>query len=584
MANVVRMKDVFRRSVPVMGCNYIVKNPGLVLEQIYMENTLLDNFVEVDIPYYRTVQDYLATYGQEIVRTIVVVCDDFVTAKKAVMYLNDRLAAEEIEENMGYEYFEDDEMPGATVRIIDFAKSMPKEKGDLTNNFLYTVSELQEYEGLLFKCYGDMTDARKLETILVAKDKTICFLVISKEQLKEEWLSPILVSSGVAYLRVVPLTDAYYVSLLEHLLSKSDLSLAENFSSQEMIRLLRKKYGNQLCDENLAFHVRLAILKAELMHPEDKRLRKEDLELWEEEQESALSKLQSMTGLSMIKKVAKDVQALEVEKLQNPNLKTLHNNMIFSGNPGSGKTTCAKLLADCMAEVGYTKPKFISVCRKDLIGEFVGQTAPKVADAFRRAKGGILFVDEAGFFLEQGSGGFLHEAMREFVRFMELDPSVTVIFAMYESETEQFLKLDAGLASRINRVVKFEDYSKEELFEIAGKLAKQQGYCLMDSSREIIYSFIEKQKKEKKESFGNAREMRNLIDMSIHQLALRHCREKRGMQDDPKQNKRMPKTSSMLKEDVAKAIQAIEKNKLQEKKSCFGFQMELEGVRVATGT
>lgn len=235
-----------------------------------------------------------------------------------------------------------------------------------------------------------------------------------------------------------------------------------------------------------------------------------------EESKTAMQRLSELPGLKNLKQVLREHSALVREESRNPRLK-MHRNMIFAGNPGDGKTMGAELAADILAGSGATRPKFIVATRSDLVGKYVGQTAPRVKAAFERARGGVLFVDEAGFFLNRQSGGFVNEAIKEFVRYMELYPDVTVIFAMYSSEVSDFLELDVGIRSRVSRIVKFEDYSVQELIDIADYMFRESGYKRVGGEKALKEYF---ETERKKEGFGNARAVRKLVESVILSVSL----------------------------------------------------------------
>ena len=242
--------------------------------------------------------------------------------------------------------------------------------------------------------------------------------------------------------------------------------------------------------------------------------------------ETAAERLAAMPGLGNFKKVMEELCALVREESRNPLLK-LHRNMLFIGNPGSGKTTAAQIAAEILAGAGATNPVFVAPARSSLIGRFVGHTAPKVKAAFDAARGGVLFIDEAGFFLNTQSGGFVQEAVKEFVRYMELYPDVTVIFAMYAHEASEFLKLDEGLRSRITRVVKFEDYSAEELCQIADYMFRENGYSLGEIGQTLEDYFAAERTKE---DFGNARAVRKLVESVILSVSLARSGQDKSME------------------------------------------------------
>ena len=237
---------------------------------------------------------------------------------------------------------------------------------------------------------------------------------------------------------------------------------------------------------------------------------------------SARDKLKLMVGLEDAKNAALEFGALAIERAVNTKLKGVRQHMLFFGDPGTGKTTVGELMAEILSETGNSKAVFVTAGRSDLIGRYVGQTAPKVAERFREARGGILFVDEAGFFLSDDTEkGYTAEAIREFVRYMELYDDVTVIFALYKNEVADFLALDDGLKSRIGRLVEFKNYTNEELIEIANHIAFTQGYDIDGDAEEIIVSYLDELREKSGISFGNARDVRKLVESSIIMHAVR---------------------------------------------------------------
>ncbi len=261
----------------------------------------------------------------------------------------------------------------------------------------------------------------------------------------------------------------------------------------------------------------------------------------------AIDCLMEMTGLGDAKRVGLELVALEHEKLRNPSLGAMRKHMVFAGSPGTGKTTVASILARILAETGNSKAVCVTVSRADLIGKFVGHTAPKVAAKFQEARGGVLFVDEAGFFLsDRMGGGYTTEAIREFVRFMELYDDVTVIFAMYRDEVERFLALDEGLRSRICRQVEFKPYTDAELVTIMHTMCSEHGYRLDPKSEPDIREYLKEQSNRAAEKFGNAREVRKLTESSIICHAMR-------LDDEPDSEE----PNLLTAEDVREGIQRL---------------------------
>lgn len=197
-------------------------------------------------------------------------------------------------------------------------------------------------------------------------------------------------------------------------------------------------------------------------------------------------------------------------------------NFIFSGNPGTGKTTIARILGGIFEQHHLLKKgHVIEVDRSGLVGEYIGQTESKTKDAIEKALDGILFIDEA-YALSKGNAqnDFGKEAIEVILKAMEDNRErLCVIFAGYKNEMQTFLNANPGLRSRINFHIDFPDYTYEELLQIAEQMAKQKHYVIEASCTPILLEHIETEKVD--ESFGNARVVRNIIDDAIRRKATR---------------------------------------------------------------
>ena len=229
-------------------------------------------------------------------------------------------------------------------------------------------------------------------------------------------------------------------------------------------------------------------------------------------------KLQSMVGLTEIKSIIN--QIISAQKLnkarRDMGLDTVcsSKHMIFTGNPGSAKTTVARLLASILYdEHVLNKNKFIECGRQDLVGKYVGWTAKQVEVQFRKARGGILFIDEA-YSLVEKEGLYGDEAINTIVQMMEnYRNDVIVIFAGYPDKMERFLEKNEGLRSRIAFHVDFPDYNAEELCDILKLMSREKGYIL-DKEAEKKCRVIFERACENAE-FGNGRFVRNVLEQAI---------------------------------------------------------------------
>lgn len=231
---------------------------------------------------------------------------------------------------------------------------------------------------------------------------------------------------------------------------------------------------------------------------------------------SAYDELSHMIGLDEAKKMIN--QALNYYKAQklfaDKGMKNDHPamHMIFTGNPGTAKTTVARLFARIMKENNLlSKGNLIEVGRGDLVGKYVGWTAPTIQKKFKEAQGSVLFIDEAYSLVDDRDGSFGDEAINTIVQEMENHRNdVVVIFAGYPDKMESFLQKNPGLRSRIAYHVPFSDYDTESLCEIAKLIAKQKGLKFTKDAFEKLYGLFDAARTGS--DFGNGRFVRNVIE------------------------------------------------------------------------
>ncbi|SFU77452.1 AAA+-type ATPase, SpoVK/Ycf46/Vps4 family [Clostridium sp. DSM 8431] len=245
--------------------------------------------------------------------------------------------------------------------------------------------------------------------------------------------------------------------------------------------------------------------------------------------EEALEKLNSLTGLENVKnEVNKIVQLVKYEKNREKILE-IHKDIeksyhfLFLGNPGTGKTTVARLIGDIFYYLSILdKGQLIEVDRSDIVGKFVGETAKLTKKAIDRAMGGILFIDEAYTLAKGGkdSNDYGKEAIETLLKAMEDSRGkFTVILAGYTNEMRNLMKLNPGLESRINLKIMFEDYTDKELLTIVENMAGKEDYTLTKDGKE---SFIKKISTLMiDENFANARSARNILEDAVREKAFR---------------------------------------------------------------
>lgn len=260
-----------------------------------------------------------------------------------------------------------------------------------------------------------------------------------------------------------------------------------------------------------------------------------------------LMELNSLVGLQGVKKLIEEIYSyIEIQKMRQKEKlvsEPLGLHMIFKGNPGTGKTTVARILGKLFKEVGVLpKGHLVEVERADLVGEFIGHTAQKTRDQIKKALGGILFIDEAYSLARGGDKDFGKEAIDALVKGMEdYRDNLILILAGYQDEMDWFVETNPGLRSRFPIHITFPDFSNRELLAIADLMLQQRQYCLSNGAREEFRFVIEKEHKRHEHS-GNARLVRNLIERAIRRQAVRLLRS----DGEPSRNELM----AIVREDL----------------------------------
>ena len=248
----------------------------------------------------------------------------------------------------------------------------------------------------------------------------------------------------------------------------------------------------------------------------------EDIPEYEKDKsmDEIFAELNELVGLTKIKEMLKDlVNLIELKNKAGNDLKIkdINLHMVFLGNPGTGKTTVARIIAGMLYNLKYIKQnKLIEVSSKDLVAEYVGQTAPKTMAVVEKAMGGVLFIDEA-YSLASGDGqgsSYNEEAIATLIQAMEnYRDNLVVIFAGYTKEMQGFLNANSGIASRIGHTMEFEDYTEDELIQIFENMVKKSGFVLTKEARNKALEVIREYKDTK--NFGNARFARSLYEKSV---------------------------------------------------------------------
>ena len=232
----------------------------------------------------------------------------------------------------------------------------------------------------------------------------------------------------------------------------------------------------------------------------------------------------ALIGLTPVKLRIRDVAALllvdSARKAQGLPVAAPGLNMCFTGNPGTGKTTVAMQMASILHRLGYVrKGHLVAVTRDDLVGQYIGHTAPKTREVLKRAMGGVLFIDEAYTLVRpENERDYGQEAIEILLQAMENQrEDLVVILAGYKDRMAGFFESNPGLSSRIAHHIDFPDYSGDELMQIADLMLEPMGYRFDDGARAAFAQYL--QARMQQPHFANARSVRNALDRA----RLRHA-------------------------------------------------------------
>ncbi len=246
--------------------------------------------------------------------------------------------------------------------------------------------------------------------------------------------------------------------------------------------------------------------------------------------EEIKSSLNELVGLSNVKEyvysLEENYKIQQLRKEQGLKSSGTSMHMIFTGNPGTGKTTIARLVSRYLKNIGVlTGGQLIEVTRADLVGRYVGHTAPLTNQVINSAIGGVLFIDEAYALCRGESDSFGLEAVDTLVKGMEDNrDNLIVILAGYTNEMNEFLKSNSGLVSRFPNIIEFPDYTVEELYKITEIIVKSKGYVLSDDCKEkLVSKYIEMKISP---ASGNGRLVRNLVESAVLNQSKRLIKEK----------------------------------------------------------
>ena len=342
-------------------------------------------------------------------------------------------------------------------------------------------------------------------------------------------------------------------------INKSDLS--------RMIIMLKKKQNKKLIEKLANFDLEVGEAMKEIdlengeVQQEKPKIQEEiEKEIKSEEIEDMLKPFADLIGLDNIKEKLQELIAYLIFKKKTKEylkLKKRELNLVFLGKPGTGKTTVARIIADILTKLGYSNGKFEEAIAKDLIGQYIGETAIKTQKLIDKVRGGVLFIDEAyALTQEKDDNSFNKDAVNVLLKEMEKNDTI-FIFSGYKKEMGDFIKSNSGLASRMN-YYEFKDYTVDELYKIFEIQATNIGFIIDPNLKPVIISRIQEDKV--KDGFGNGR----YIEKLINEMIMHHS--KMNLKIDDKE-KLITLVTEDIPEDIEKRLFYSE-----EKVKKLGFQ------------
>ena len=364
----------------------------------------------------------------------------------------------------------------------------------------------------------------KVDAFLGQDDPQDIFIAMKSSQTDLELLEELRFTYGFQTCQVGQADQAYLRRLLVQMAGSSLLTFSPAADLDKAIAQLRRYRGAAFEESDLE----LLLHRVSAAKTDRKPLETADLMMrpCRAQGPQGREALQAMVGLSGVKDALSRLLAVAAmedrRRLSGVEIAPSCRNMAFSGAPGTGKSVTARLAAQILREEGCGTGRFVEAGREQLIGAYLGQTSHMIAELFQQARGGVLFIDEAGALLNKdGQDIYVTEAVNALVRHMELEPETMVIFATYSDEMKKLLASNPGLSSRVAQVLEFPGYEDGQLFDIFKTFADKERLTLPEDAADICSRFFTPLRRRKGENFGNGREARRLFQAAKEEMALR---------------------------------------------------------------
>lgn len=380
--------------------------------------------------------------------------------------------------------------------------------------------------------HGDTLSSNMVNEIIYSRPeekRPHLFIALEANQMDSALSAEIQLTHGFVVCHVEAPTEEYLKEVFWKTAERYYPNLRENeeISPDQIMNHLKQLRGKKFCQRDLESCLTQTIhlqKDAKTLSTEDFLFQPTPLSITK----SGRVQLESMVELEQVKDVVSRLLAMDQLNIMRRDagmpVESRHRHIAFTGAPGTGKTVCAQLLAKIMEEEGEGSGLFVEAGREDMIGSYVGHTAPKIAELFKKAYGGVLFLDEIGALVPGGRNGsdtFAEEAINALVYHMDRNPETIVIFATYPDEMESFLESNPGLKSRLAQTVHFPSYGKKALEKILLSLCEKQGYGISKKAIEVCENYLIDLEKKAPKTFGNGREVRRVFNAAEEEMALR---------------------------------------------------------------